>query len=201
LSLSRWAGSAGGRVSDDDLDDCFWAFCERAEAALDFRQDEVLEAAMNEPAQTWREKRIREEIAACRGLYVFHVRGRKDVWRLFLRIPGMECKDMEGVLWDIVIVFPEHYPWRPPVFRFLAAPDTGHEGRMGRIKIHMYDVGTSLRELIRKIEEMQLDDGAQLIWESRDEYDEICRMHPLPRPIPLPSIHYLRMLSLENPAL
>jgi hypothetical protein len=102
---------------------------------------------------TYRNARIAMEFRECwENYHVFTDHDRSDIWRLFVRTKASE----PGPFWDLLITFPDHYPWRPPAFRFLTMPDKLYSEMDGRVDLRDYTPATKVVELIQRVGELPL---------------------------------------------
>jgi ubiquitin-conjugating enzyme E2 D/E len=141
-------------------------------------------------------------------LVIFPFRAHLDQWRVYVR--GLDGTPYAGKWWYIYVTFPDEYPVRPPVFRFISIPYHMNVSSEGRICLNVIEKGympnMPVVELLQTIKQLFLIpdtttplDMAKLFQykDQRAEYDRLARQSTAAEAKPTAEDWY-RDLSIER---
>jgi hypothetical protein len=149
---------------------------------------------------TFQETRLAKEFNICRNHKV-HVylcnnpdgpKPKPGIWRIFIPISGFQLGE---VLWDILVVFPPHYPLVPPVFKFISIPNPEFARR--RISWTPYHPKMHVLWFIRQIQKLKITGSPDWKLAQLEEAYKGCNFA---RAMPLPDIACLQIIDQRNPS-
>jgi hypothetical protein len=148
---------------------------------------------------TFREIRLQKEFSICRAqkIHVYLLKGSEGsspdpgVWRIFIPIQGFTSRQ---VLWDLLAVFPPHYPLVPPFFKFISFPN--NEMAKWRMPWTEYHPKMRVIRFIRQIQKLKVQNRVE--WTAA-QLDEAFKNYNPARPLPLPDITCLQLIDQRNP--
>jgi ubiquitin-conjugating enzyme E2 D/E len=96
-------------------------------------------AAVQDPGAVGHEPDGKEVALYDPDLKIYPVRAHLDQWRVYVK--GCDGTPYAGKWWYIYVTFPDEYPVRPPIFRFISVPYHMNVSSEGRICLNVIEKG------------------------------------------------------------
>jgi ubiquitin-protein ligase len=115
-------------------------------------------AAVQQVGAIGREPSGREVPLYDSDLRIYTSREKLDEWRVYIK--GLEGTPYAGKWWYLFVTFPDEYPIRPPIFRFISIPYHMNVSSDGRICLNVIEKGYQetmpIVELVQMIKQLFL---------------------------------------------